>query len=220
MTVTQRSDRRAEIVQAAYRVLAERGYEATSIKDIARAADIAPGLIHYYFATKEELLVAVVEEASARSNALFHQLRETAKGRDLALGAFELSLSVLRDHPQEPRLRFELFAVGLHNPAVRTAVARVLEARRKNSTSIARLVGNLPDEPAEFGAVIAAALDGLAMHALADPAFDPAPAYRALTEMSRLYGEARRKKPKRKRRQRAGTMPTSRSSVPSASRRP
>jgi hypothetical protein len=51
-----------------------------------------------------------------------------------------------------------------------------------------------------MGAFIAAALDGIAMHTLADPAFDPAPAYRALAEMVRLYNAAPkpRRKPKHK----------------------
>ena len=197
------ADRRSEIVQAAYRVLSERGYEATSIKDIAQAADIAPGLVHYYFASKEELLVAVVEEASVRSRATFDQLRATAKGRDLASAAFDVSRTRLRTQPQDQRLRFELFAVGLHNPAVRTAVARVLENRRNSAAAVARSVSNLDEQPEEFGAVIAAALEGLAMHALADDAFDPGPAYRALIEMCRLYGEQLAKQPKKKKKSKA-----------------
>src|SRR5262249_37216641 len=69
------SDQRARIIEAAYVTLAERGYDATSIKDIAQVAGVAPGLIHYYFASKAELLAAVVQEASDR----------VARGR-LALG--------------------------------------------------------------------------------------------------------------------------------------
>jgi len=47
-------DRRARIVAAAYRVLVEQGYRAASIKTIARSAGVVPGLIHYYFTSKEE----------------------------------------------------------------------------------------------------------------------------------------------------------------------
>src|SRR5438270_449386 len=49
------------IVEAAYRTLVAHGYHDTSMKDIAREAGVAPGLAHYYFETKEDLLVAAIE---------------------------------------------------------------------------------------------------------------------------------------------------------------
>src|SRR4030088_3507832 len=49
------------IVDAAYRALVKRGYHETSMKDIAAEAGVAPGLAHYYFETKEDLLVAAIE---------------------------------------------------------------------------------------------------------------------------------------------------------------
>ena len=51
------------IVDAAYRALVKRGYHETSMKDIAAEAGFAPGLAHYYFETKEDLLVAAIERA-------------------------------------------------------------------------------------------------------------------------------------------------------------
>ena len=56
-----RATTREQIIQAAYRVLAEQGYDAATIKAIAREAGVAPGLLHYYFASKDELLVEVAE---------------------------------------------------------------------------------------------------------------------------------------------------------------
>jgi len=200
MTATRAVDRRSEIVRAAYRVLARQGYEATSIKDIAHEANIAPGLVHYYFASKEDLLVAVVEEASTVSRAQFAALREAGGGRDLATSAFELSLARLRERPHDHRLRFELFAIALHNPAVRAAYARVLDARRQNMAGIVRAVDpERPGDAVAFASVIAAAIDGIAIQTLADDRYDPAPAFRALGEMARLYGRALRRAPRPKR---------------------
>src|SRR2546427_9978101 len=51
------------IVDAAYRALVKQGYHETSMKDIAAEAGVAPGLAHYYFETKEDLLVAASERA-------------------------------------------------------------------------------------------------------------------------------------------------------------
>src|SRR5919199_3876893 len=55
------------IVAAAYQILAEKGYEATTFKEVARLAEAAQGLIHYYFGSKDRLLLEVLKEASQRT---------------------------------------------------------------------------------------------------------------------------------------------------------
>jgi TetR/AcrR family transcriptional regulator, fatty acid metabolism regulator protein len=56
-------DRRvAEIVAAARVVIAERGYEATSMAAIARHAGVVEGTLYRFFKTKEELMLRVAEE--------------------------------------------------------------------------------------------------------------------------------------------------------------
>jgi len=52
--------RKQEIINALLRVMAERGYEKASIQAIAKEADLAPGLIHYHFKTKQEILLGLV----------------------------------------------------------------------------------------------------------------------------------------------------------------
>lgn len=48
--------RREQILQAAYRCVAQKSINGTRMKDIAREAGISQGVIHYYFQTKEKLL--------------------------------------------------------------------------------------------------------------------------------------------------------------------
>lgn len=54
-----RTARRAEIVQVAYRLIAERGLEGLRFADIAREAGINNGTLLYYFASKDALIEAV-----------------------------------------------------------------------------------------------------------------------------------------------------------------
>ncbi len=54
-------DREAEILDAAQALFAEKGFEAASVAEIARRADVAEGTLYLYAATKRDLLSRVVE---------------------------------------------------------------------------------------------------------------------------------------------------------------
>lgn len=54
-------DRREQIIDAAMRVFAQKGFARATNKDIAKEAGITAGLIYHYFASKEDLLTTVVE---------------------------------------------------------------------------------------------------------------------------------------------------------------
>ena len=55
-------DRYETILAAASRAFAEKGYETTSITEIARAADVSDGLIYKYFSNKRDLLERVLQD--------------------------------------------------------------------------------------------------------------------------------------------------------------
>src|SRR3989440_13080419 len=57
-------DRREQIIDAAMRVFAQKGFTKATNKDIAREAGITPGLIFYYFESKDALLNAILEARS------------------------------------------------------------------------------------------------------------------------------------------------------------
>jgi len=57
-------DRREQIIDAAMRVFSEKGFTKATNKDVAREAGITPGLIYYYFESKEKLLEAMIESRS------------------------------------------------------------------------------------------------------------------------------------------------------------
>ncbi|HEY5944691.1 MAG TPA: TetR/AcrR family transcriptional regulator [Kofleriaceae bacterium] len=60
----ERSDDR--VLQAAARQFREQGYAATTLRDIARAAGMLLGSVHYRFPTKEDILAALMERAIDR----------------------------------------------------------------------------------------------------------------------------------------------------------
>ena len=58
--------RRAELVEAAIRVIAQRGFDQATVRDIAQAAGASNGSVHYYFKSKDDLLQAAFEEGEVR----------------------------------------------------------------------------------------------------------------------------------------------------------
>ncbi|MDF2524182.1 MAG: transcriptional regulator TetR family [Clostridiales bacterium] len=70
-TVKEGEVRRREILVAARELFVKKGYEQTSINDILKIVDIAKGTFYYYFASKEEVLEAIildiVEEGARRA---------------------------------------------------------------------------------------------------------------------------------------------------------
>ena len=56
--------RRNQIIDTAMELFARQGYNKTTIKDISEAAGTSMGLMYHYFASKDELLIAVFERHS------------------------------------------------------------------------------------------------------------------------------------------------------------
>src|SRR5437588_4302505 len=62
----ERSERsRRNVLDAALRLFAHRGYRATTVRDIADAAKVSTGAVYHYFADKETMFRALLEEFSA-----------------------------------------------------------------------------------------------------------------------------------------------------------
>ena len=57
-------NRSQQILRAAVHLFSSRGFDATSIRDIASAAGVQPASVYYHFPSKDALLIAVVDEAA------------------------------------------------------------------------------------------------------------------------------------------------------------
>lgn len=57
--------RRAQIVEGLLLAMAEHGYDGASVQLIAEKSGLAPGLVHYHFKTKQEILLALIARLAA-----------------------------------------------------------------------------------------------------------------------------------------------------------
>lgn len=184
------------IVDAAYRTLARRGYHETSMKDIAAEAGLAPGLAHYYFETKEDLLVAAIRHGCEPALEGWAQaglrqdgpLPENADPLELARLGFELAKRELGRYESLFRLTFDMFGVGTHNPKIAAAVRQFIDERRGFVARISQgVIAGMAERPASSADAIAAAtwggLHGIYLQKVMDQSFDADAAIDALQEM-------------------------------------
>lgn len=181
-------DARERLITAGYRVLAERGYAATTVKEVAREAGVNQGLVHYYFGSKDALLLAIAKEARQQYIRELKRLRQETPREQLAAAGFAWGEKLLKETPEQFRVRYELFAMGLHNEELRPAVAESLQCVGEEVALTVAAVRNgegAEPEPLDhhYAAIIKACVDGLSLHHLFDDSFDPAPVYALLSRI-------------------------------------
>src|SRR5579864_8523317 len=185
------------IIEAAYRALVKRGYHETSMKDIAAEAGVAPGLAHYYFDSKEDLMVAAIEHACQPAIQAWEQagvsltgpLPEDADPLAFARMGFALAKQELKSYRSVFLLTFDMFGVGIHNPRIAAAVRTFIDERRAFIARITQgVIAGMAEPPVSSAEAIAAALwgslHGIYLQKVMDPDFDADAAIDALSEMA------------------------------------
>ena len=76
-----RGKRREELLRAATRVFARKGYRAASISDVIKAAGVARGTFYLYFRSKQDILFAVIDDLREQQKLFIAQLSEE-QGRE------------------------------------------------------------------------------------------------------------------------------------------
>jgi AcrR family transcriptional regulator len=112
-------DTKSKILEAAYRRLAQHGYAALSVREIARDAGVNHALINYHFRTKDQLVIAVLDEANRQL--LVRQKKMYAGPGDFA----QKWAKARRFYKQDlasgfVRVQAELWAASLSNPELRS----------------------------------------------------------------------------------------------------
>ncbi|MCB9740111.1 MAG: TetR family transcriptional regulator [Deltaproteobacteria bacterium] len=133
-----REERRAEIVQALLRVMAHRGYERATVQAIAKEAGLTPGLLHYHFGSKQEILVALVGTIAEVSEQRLAALLAEAEGPDARLAAY-LRARLGMGPGAAPEIVAAWVMVGaeaVRQPEVRQVYQRVMAAELRRAETL------------------------------------------------------------------------------------
>lgn len=192
-------DRHAEILEAAARVITDRGLADTRISDIADRCGVSPGLILYYFESKDRLLVEALTSANDQFYLrLSREMRRMDSARDQLQRLIELSVPGLLpeyERLDEWALWIEIWVRALRDQKL-AQEREVLDRRWRQSIADiirhGRSTGEFPDgEDAEqLGLELGAMIDGLAVQTLMnDTAFTPQRMFEVCMDVSgRLIG--------------------------------
>ena len=167
---------------AAFATLSRLGYDATSVKDIAAEAGVAPGLLHYYFKSKEDLVVAAITFGCRREmDARDHD--PTAA----AWSAFADARARFAERAGFYGLLFDMVGVSMHVDAVRGVLRSFVAEDRAAIEAMAARVLAQRESPAAAAPAIAAAVwggvYGIVLQKLIDPDLDAEAALAAFARM-------------------------------------
>jgi AcrR family transcriptional regulator len=134
--------RRAAIIRAAYELFAERGYDATTVADIAEAAEVSPRTVAMYFPAKQDIALSRFSDGVA---SLTDAIRGRRPGETLheVFGRWLLTSQTGPEDRELHRLASRMFAANPDLGALRTA--RMAAAVRAGATMIAADTGSTPD---------------------------------------------------------------------------
>jgi AcrR family transcriptional regulator len=184
-------EKATRIVEAMRSSVARRGISGSTFEHVAREAGVSRGLLHYYFGTKERLLVEVVRRDAEHRIARLDEPLGRARSADEILEALVANLEdSIQNDPGFWVLLFDLFTAGRRNPEIQREVGELFNRTRDHVVEIfetKQREGALKlrfDANSVVGLLFALA-DGIALQVLADPERDHAEVIAAGTVAAR-----------------------------------
>jgi AcrR family transcriptional regulator len=184
-------DKAQRIVDAMRKSVAERGAAGSTFEQVAGEAGVSRGLLHYYFGTKERLLVEVVRSDTEIRVARLDQALGAAKTVDDVLDVLVSSLTdMIENEPGFFLILYELFSAGRRNAEIQHEVGQLFDRTRSHVAEVleakeAEGVLDLRHDAESIVSFLFAVGDGFALQSLSDPGRDISGALAAGTTAAR-----------------------------------
>jgi AcrR family transcriptional regulator len=170
--VVDHAVRRAELVDAAWRVIAEEGLEAATMRRIAEAAGCTTGRVTHYFDSKDDVLVAALREVYRRAA---ERIRRHIGGADVATVLLDVLVDAL-PVDEDRQLEWKVWLAFWGRAAADERLRREQEQRYAEWRGLLDMLVRRA-RPRDAAAdrrtavdLIAGAIDGLGIQAVLEPA--------------------------------------------------
>ena len=167
---------RDELLTAALRVFARRGYREAGVDEIAAEAGYSKGALYWHFSSKEDLLMALLEEEiDAPTRELVALLGSAPPEQDMSLEASREFARRIANQRDAVLLDREYWSLAIRDPELRaryaereselrTALARAIEARGRHLGT-----PDMPMPAEDLARVVMSIIGGLAVDELIEP---------------------------------------------------
>jgi len=137
-------ERRKEILEACYQVVAKSGLEGATLKSIGREMGVAPSLLMHYFASKEELIQSLVDFMIQKMDSTFlERMEQIPTARERLELFLEKNLSFELPDAVDSKVFYGAFYLSISDERVRQSFRRVYDHDR---AVISRLVSDYAAE--------------------------------------------------------------------------
>ncbi len=176
-------DKAQRIIAAMRASVGKRGAAGSTFDHVAREAGVSRGLLHYYFGSKERLLVEVVRHDCEVRNRNMDERLERAGSADEILDALVVGLNeFIEDEPGGPAVIYEMLSASRHSEEIRAELAELYRQWRERLAGWLTVkerdgVIRLQAEPEAVASILFALGDGFGIQVLSDPEWDKQAAF-------------------------------------------
>jgi AcrR family transcriptional regulator len=166
------------IIEAMRSSVGTRGAAGSTFDVVAREAGVSRGLLHYYFGSKEQLLVEVVRHDCEERIASMGARIAAATTADDIIAALVLGLEeFIEGEPGSPAVIYELLSASRHSEDIRAELAELYRRWRADLADSLRTkeregVVRLEADPESVASMLFALGDGFGIQVLSDPDWD------------------------------------------------
>jgi AcrR family transcriptional regulator len=170
-------DKAQRIIAAMRASVARRGAASSTFDHVAREAGVSRGLLHYYFGSKERLLVEVVrQDCDDRIRAMDRRLAG-AGSVDEVMQALVIGLEEFLGEPSSQAVIYEMLSASRHSEEIRAELAELYRRWRDHMAAALREkeregVVTLQTGPEAVASMLLALGDGFGIQVITDPAWD------------------------------------------------
>jgi AcrR family transcriptional regulator len=190
-------DKAQRIIEAMRASVGTRGAAGSTFDHVAREAGVSRGLLHYYFGSKERLLVEVVRhDCEARIAAMDERIAR-AESADEIVAALVVGLEeFIEGEPGSQAVIYEMLSASRHSEEIRAELAELYRRWRAHLADALRAkaregVIGLEADPESVASMLFSLGDGFGIQVISDPDWDREAAFAlGVTIARRLLGSA------------------------------
>jgi AcrR family transcriptional regulator len=191
------SDKAQRIIEAMRASVGARGAAASTFDHVAREAGVSRGLLHYYFGTKERLLVEVVRhDCEVRIEAMDERIARAATVDEIVQALVAGLEDFIEGEPGSQAVIYEMLSASRRSDDIRAELAELYRRwrahlaeslRAKEREGVVRLQG----DPESVASILFALGDGFGIQVISDPDWDRDAAFGLGIQVARrLLGSA------------------------------